>query len=269
MDEGIAAIDCSQQQRHYHDHCGDDDDVRARSASKEMRTKDKEQEGKEQQEDESLLKEMKGLGLPTKFTAKEFTTHSSSAWFREEIEQVKRFSRAARNDKGVNIVVGDFMEALEPENNELYYPCKILEEIWDAEDEELWGFRIWFLGDTQQKNAATTVVPSTHIRALGDSFIEYVQQYLAQTDISAEPAHSEDQLAHWHAQHIRKDYFDMSGGTPSTDSNLSSPKTTNSSTKYWNRRFTLWSQFHHGIRMDTESWYSVTPEIIAIHIAER
>lgn len=38
---------------------------------------------------------------------------------------------------------------------------------------------------------------------------------------------------------------------------------------YWTKRFFLFSRFNHGIQMDEESWYSVTPEPIAIHIAER
>lgn len=39
--------------------------------------------------------------------------------------------------------------------------------------------------------------------------------------------------------------------------------------KYWNQRFGLFSRFNEGIRLDTESWFSVTPELIAIHIAHR
>jgi len=37
----------------------------------------------------------------------------------------------------------------------------------------------------------------------------------------------------------------------------------------WRRRYFLFSKFDEGIRMDAESWYSVTPEPIAQHIAER
>lgn len=39
--------------------------------------------------------------------------------------------------------------------------------------------------------------------------------------------------------------------------------------KYWKKRYLLFSQFDKGIQLDEESWYSVTPEIISIHIAER
>ena len=39
--------------------------------------------------------------------------------------------------------------------------------------------------------------------------------------------------------------------------------------KYWSQRYRLWSKFDEGICMDEESWYSVTPELIAVHIAER
>lgn len=39
--------------------------------------------------------------------------------------------------------------------------------------------------------------------------------------------------------------------------------------KYYNQRYNLFSRFDDGIQMDDESWYSVTPENIAKHIAER
>ncbi|XP_066250372.1 uncharacterized protein [Euwallacea similis] len=39
--------------------------------------------------------------------------------------------------------------------------------------------------------------------------------------------------------------------------------------KFWFRRFSLFRKFDEGIKMDEESWYSVTPEIIAKHVAER
>ncbi|OTF71408.1 hypothetical protein BLA29_013244, partial [Euroglyphus maynei] len=38
---------------------------------------------------------------------------------------------------------------------------------------------------------------------------------------------------------------------------------------YWRQRYILFSRFNQGIRLDDESWYSVTPEAIAKHIAER
>jgi trimethylguanosine synthase len=39
--------------------------------------------------------------------------------------------------------------------------------------------------------------------------------------------------------------------------------------KYWLQRYRLFSRFDEGIMMDKEAWYSVTPEKIAQHIAER
>jgi len=39
--------------------------------------------------------------------------------------------------------------------------------------------------------------------------------------------------------------------------------------KYWHQRHRLFSLFDEGIQMDPEGWYSVTPESIAMHIAER
>ena len=39
--------------------------------------------------------------------------------------------------------------------------------------------------------------------------------------------------------------------------------------KYWDQRYRLLSKYDKGILLDTESWYSITPEIIAKHIAKR
>lgn len=39
--------------------------------------------------------------------------------------------------------------------------------------------------------------------------------------------------------------------------------------KYWQQRYNLFSRFNDGIQMDDESWWSVTPENIARHIAQR
>ena len=39
--------------------------------------------------------------------------------------------------------------------------------------------------------------------------------------------------------------------------------------KYWAQRKRLFSKFDEGVQLDKESWYSVTPEAIAGHIAQR
>ncbi|KAK0068702.1 trimethylguanosine synthase [Biomphalaria pfeifferi] len=39
--------------------------------------------------------------------------------------------------------------------------------------------------------------------------------------------------------------------------------------KYWYQRYRLFRKFDEGIKLDKESWFSVTPESIAAHIAER
>ncbi|KAJ2959690.1 hypothetical protein NQZ79_g4813 [Umbelopsis isabellina] len=39
--------------------------------------------------------------------------------------------------------------------------------------------------------------------------------------------------------------------------------------KYWYKRYDLFSRYDDGIKMDRESWFSVTPEKIAVHLAER
>jgi len=41
------------------------------------------------------------------------------------------------------------------------------------------------------------------------------------------------------------------------------------SDKYWAQRYRLFSKFDDGIQLDPESWYSVTPEAIASHIAAK
>lgn len=38
---------------------------------------------------------------------------------------------------------------------------------------------------------------------------------------------------------------------------------------YWMKRFSLFSKFDQGIQLDTESWYSVTPENVAKQLAKR
>lgn len=39
--------------------------------------------------------------------------------------------------------------------------------------------------------------------------------------------------------------------------------------KYWRQRYKLFSRFDHGIRLDRDGWFSVTPEAIARQIARR
>ncbi|KAJ3214472.1 Trimethylguanosine synthase [Clydaea vesicula] len=46
-------------------------------------------------------------------------------------------------------------------------------------------------------------------------------------------------------------------------------KLENSVKKYYKQRYSLFSKFDDGIILDTESWFSVTPEKIAQHIAKR
>jgi len=36
--------------------------------------------------------------------------------------------------------------------------------------------------------------------------------------------------------------------------------------KYWNQRYRLLSLYDHGIKLDSESWYSITPEIVSKHV---
>ncbi|GAX75555.1 hypothetical protein CEUSTIGMA_g2998.t1 [Chlamydomonas eustigma] len=38
--------------------------------------------------------------------------------------------------------------------------------------------------------------------------------------------------------------------------------------KYWLQRFSLFTKYEEGVQMDTEGWYSVTPEVLALHQAK-
>lgn len=42
----------------------------------------------------------------------------------------------------------------------------------------------------------------------------------------------------------------------------------NTETKHWNQRYYYYSKYDEGIKMDTESWYSVTPEDLAFYISK-
>ncbi|KAK9831968.1 hypothetical protein WJX81_004177 [Elliptochloris bilobata] len=39
--------------------------------------------------------------------------------------------------------------------------------------------------------------------------------------------------------------------------------------KYWMQRYSLWSRYDAGVRMDAEAWFSATPEVVAAHHARR
>ncbi|XP_022830366.1 trimethylguanosine synthase-like [Spodoptera litura] len=39
--------------------------------------------------------------------------------------------------------------------------------------------------------------------------------------------------------------------------------------KYWRKRHILFHRFDEGIKLDRESWFSVTPESVAAHIAQK
>ena len=59
------------------------------------------------------------------------------------------------------------------------------------------------------------------------------------------------------------------GVNSSENSFLTNPELEPAIAKYWAQRYRLFSRFDEGIIMDKEGWFSVTPERIAEHIAER
>ncbi|KAL7556708.1 hypothetical protein ACA910_006263 [Epithemia clementina (nom. ined.)] len=68
---------------------------------------------------------------------------------------------------------------------------------------------------------------------------------------------AQSQLTHY-------DYF------PCGDDGVPSPfKENEVSKKYWAQRKHLFSKIGEGVQLDREGWFSVTPEAIANHIAER
>jgi 16S rRNA G966 N2-methylase RsmD len=56
--------------------------------------------------------------------------------------------------------------------------------------------------------------------------------------------------------------------TPPVDNSIPNPFD-RSIDKYWAQRRRLFTKFDQGIQMDSEGWFSVTPEIIADHVAHR
>lgn len=65
---------------------------------------------------------------------------------------------------------------------------------------------------------------------------------------------------------VGQSYFDTVAKTFSyTNSDQLSPDIQ----KYWSQRYRLFSRFDDGVLLDYEGWFSVTPEKIAEHIAER
>lgn len=47
------------------------------------------------------------------------------------------------------------------------------------------------------------------------------------------------------------------------------PRTDAKTLKWWPRRYELFTRYDHGIRLDREAWYEVTPEALAEHIASK
>ena len=63
-------------------------------------------------------------------------------------------------------------------------------------------------------------------------------------------------------------------GQPSALSASGNPSAATSSSpapleKYFLQRYMLFSKYDQGVRLDDEGWYSVTPEVLAAHMAER
>ncbi len=54
---------------------------------------------------------------------------------------------------------------------------------------------------------------------------------------------------------------------PPTRQQLKQLKISQRVAKYWMQRYSLWSRYDDGVRMDEEGWFSATPEVVAMHHA--
>ena len=72
-----------------------------------------------------------------------------------------------------------------------------------------------------------------------------------------------------HYHHNYSDNADFGTNDPVMDQNTPNPNPVAIHDKYWAQRRRLFSRFDNGAMLDSEGWYSVTPEVIADHVAKR
>jgi len=67
----------------------------------------------------------------------------------------------------------------------------------------------------------------------------------------------------------RQSYDNSTAPNGDCGDGIPNPDPVHTPNKYWAQRRRLFSKFDEGIQLDPESWYSVTPEAIADHVAHR
>lgn len=70
-----------------------------------------------------------------------------------------------------------------------------------------------------------------------------------------------------HRVRAKKCFHDSNHHNIYMDQSIPNPRPDEIHDKYWAQRRRLFSKFDRGIQLDAEGWYSVTPEIIADHVA--
>jgi hypothetical protein len=152
----------------------------------------------------------------------------------ENLPPVPKAPNAATHDSLYHIVNDCFTEPLRPQQ------LRVVE--------------VFGVGPRSVMGSAAT--ETCVVRVLGDSLVaDPPKVEIARSALRSLPT------AQWQetAQKRLSAFYDSNG--------LSCPPGVRS--KYWNQRYRLFSQFDHGIVLDAESWFSVTPEAISAHIAKR
>jgi Predicted SAM-dependent methyltransferases len=67
--------------------------------------------------------------------------------------------------------------------------------------------------------------------------------------------------------HAKKCFHNLNHHNIYMDQSMPNPRPHEIHDKYWAQRRRLFSRFDRGIQLDAEGWYSVTPELIADHVA--
>lgn len=137
--------------------------------------------------------------------------------------------------------------------------------------------------ETKSNSDSSSELPSTESDSEDDGSdveaTENLEKTLCGLDTtSAEPLHEEnkDHTTNLGNKSSEKDFDkNRSDEIPGSrafslaDLDMESQRQDPDIAKYWFQRYRLFSLFDKGIKMDKEGWYSVTPERIAEHIAER
>eukprot|EP01138_Halocafeteria_seosinensis_P002492 gb/GECG01002549.1/.p1 GENE.gb/GECG01002549.1/~~gb/GECG01002549.1/.p1 ORF type:complete len:453 (+),score=58.86 gb/GECG01002549.1/:1-1359(+) len=222
----------------------------------------------EENDEQETLEMMQALGLPTGFRADKPNRHKPGLqWFNDEIQGVKQYQQQARKQQLERERFRMFADVMDEDG--LFYPARILQEISPPPLAGLQGsykwFQVCFVGHQRDK-----AVSRCFMRPLSEEFKPYVKKYLESMQAGEKSA--SDPLTLWKEKHYQFSNFDVFASNikeNTTDYDIGNASPEHDISKYWSKRFTLWSRFNWGIQMDNEGWYSVTPEALAAYIASR